>query len=93
MPLCVAKFRGTMADRGESRREKISVQKCKGILNRKKNTYSDADILAIRDFLYELANIDYGVFIHNENKEASHDQKPKGHCSEENQTTDTKHAA
>jgi len=82
-----------MADRGERRREKISLHKCKSILNRKKNTYSDADILAIRDFLYELANIDYDVFIHNENREASLNQKPKAHCSEGDQTTDTKHAA
>ena len=93
MPLLVAKFRGTMAERSEKRGEKISVKKCKDILNRKKNTYSDEDILAIRDFLYELAMIDYGVFIHNENKEASLNQKPQAHCSEENQTTDTKHAA
>ncbi|MFI5150133.1 MAG: hypothetical protein ACHQRM_10410 [Bacteroidia bacterium] len=89
----MAKFRGTMAERGERNGERISMQRCKDILNRKKNQYSDSDILAIRDFLYELAKIDYGVFMHNENKEASLNENPDSHCSEPDPTTDTKHAA
>jgi hypothetical protein len=93
MPPCVAKFRGTMAERSERKGERIPLQRCKDILNGKKNRYSDSDILAIRDFLYELAKIDYSVFIHNENKEANLAEKPGNHCSEPNPTTDTKHAA
>jgi hypothetical protein len=34
------------------------------------NQYTDEQVLAIRDFLYEVGQIDYEVFIYNERKEA-----------------------
>lgn len=38
--------------------EKISIQKCKRILNKLKISYSDEDIFQIREFLYLLAEIE-----------------------------------
>jgi hypothetical protein len=49
-------------------KEKLSLPKCKAALGKSKTKYTDAEILAIRDFLYELAEIDYSVFIHNDLK-------------------------
>ena len=57
-----------MADRGKLN-EKISIAKCKEVLSKKGKNYSEEELLAIRDFLFELAKIDYDVFIHNEQKE------------------------
>jgi hypothetical protein len=53
-------------------KEKISLKKCKEILNKKGDKYSDEQVLAIRDFLYEMAQIDYEVFVYNQRKEALH---------------------
>jgi hypothetical protein len=50
--------------------EKVSLKRCKEILNKNSNRFSDQLISEIRDFLYELAGIDYAAFIHTENKEA-----------------------
>jgi hypothetical protein len=50
--------------------EKVSLKRCKEILNKNSNKFSDQLISEIRDFLYELAGIDYAAFIHTENKEA-----------------------
>jgi hypothetical protein len=49
--------------------EKISLKKCKDILNKKGDKYSDEEIIAIRDYLYDMAQIDYEIFIYNQNKE------------------------
>lgn len=49
-------------------KEKLSLPKCKTALGKSKTNYTDAEILAIRDFLYELAEIDYSVFIYNDLK-------------------------
>lgn len=76
-----------MAERDGTKGERIPLQRCKDILNGKKNTYSDQDIMAIRDFLYEMATIDHSVFIHNENKEADLIEKPNAEDSEESQNT------
>ena len=50
-------------------REKISLSKCKSILQKGNPVYTDDKILEIRDFLYKLAEIDYAIFIYNEAKE------------------------
>jgi hypothetical protein len=63
-----------MADRGKLT-EKISIAKCKEILKR----------IAIRELLFELAKIDYDVFIFNEQKERAFKQ--------ENNNNDFKSAA
>jgi hypothetical protein len=55
-----------------SRKEKIqkliSLSKCKAILNKNGKNYSDENVIAIRDFLIELAEIDYEIFIDNDQK-------------------------
>lgn len=50
-------------------KEKLSLPKCKAALGKSKGKYTDAEILAIRDYLYELAEIDYSVFNFNDLKE------------------------
>jgi hypothetical protein len=73
-----------MADRGKLT-EKISIAKCKEILNRKGKNYSEEELIAIRELLFELAKIDYDVFIFNEQKERAFKQ--------ENNNNDFKSAA
>lgn len=73
-----------MADRGKLN-EKISIAKCKEILNKKGKNYSEEELLAIRELLFELAKIDYDVFIFNEQKERAFKQ--------ENNNNDFKSAA
>ena len=43
--------------------EKISLSKCKSILQKGGSVYTDDEILEIRDFLYKLAEMDYEVFL------------------------------
>jgi hypothetical protein len=43
--------------------EKISLSKCKSILQKDGSVYTDDEILEIRDFLYKLAEMDYEVFL------------------------------
>ena len=50
--------------------KKISLKKCGDILNRIGNKFSEEQLTAIRDYLYEMAQIDFDVFIHNQKKEA-----------------------
>lgn len=50
-------------------KEKLSLQKCRVALGNSKTKYSDAELLAIRDLLYDLAEVDYNVFIFNEQKD------------------------
>jgi len=40
----------------------LSIEKCKKILNAGEKTYTDDEILKIREFLYQLAEIDYLQF-------------------------------
>jgi hypothetical protein len=68
--------------------EKISLAKCKEFLNRNGRNYTDEQLLAIRDFLFEIAQIDYDVFIYNEQKEAAF--KSENKCANQN---DFKNAA
>jgi hypothetical protein len=58
-------------------KEKLSLQKCRAALGTSNTTYSDADILAIRDYLYELAEVDYEVFVYNEWKEQAEQSDPE----------------
>ena len=43
--------------------EKISLSKCKSILQKDGSVYTDDEILEIRNFLYRLAEMDYEVFL------------------------------
>jgi len=40
----------------------ISIEKCKKILNVNGNSYTDEQIIKIREFLYQLAEIEYSQF-------------------------------
>lgn len=50
--------------------EKISLKKCKAILQKDGSVYTDEEVSQIRDFLYMLAELDYKVFLKTQNKEA-----------------------
>ena len=56
-------------------KEKIPLNKCRTILEKNGDKYTDEQIIAIRDFLYQLAQIDYEVFVYNEEKEAKEKEK------------------
>jgi hypothetical protein len=46
-----------------SGKEKISVGKCKSILEKDGSIYSEQEIVEIREFLYLLAELDYDVYL------------------------------
>ncbi len=46
-----------------SEKEKISVGKCKSILESDGSIYSEQEIVEIRAFLYLLAELDYDVYL------------------------------
>ena len=50
--------------------EKISLKKCKAILQKDGSVYTDEEVSQIRDFLYMLAELDYKVFLNAQKKEA-----------------------
>lgn len=43
--------------------EKISLSKCKSVLESDGSKYTDEEVLQIRDFLYMLAELDYKVYL------------------------------
>ena len=43
--------------------EKISLSKCRSVLEKDGSKYSDAEVLEIRDFLYRMAALDYQVYL------------------------------
>ena len=47
----------------ENRIEKLSLSRCKSILENDGSKYSNEEILEIRDFLFKLAGLDYEVFL------------------------------
>ena len=58
-----------MTDKEKKLIDRISLKKCKEILSSQGENYSDEEIIEIRNYLFELAQIDYEVFIFNQNKE------------------------
>lgn len=50
--------------------EKISLIKCRSILQKNGLVFSDNDVLEIRDFLYRLAELDYKAFLKMKMREA-----------------------
>ncbi|MES2130802.1 MAG: hypothetical protein V4506_00550 [Bacteroidota bacterium] len=50
--------------------EKISLRKCKKILQSDGSIYTDEEVSQVRDFLYMLAKLDYDVFLKTQKKEA-----------------------
>ena len=57
--------------------EKISLSKCKTILQKDGSVYTDEDIIEIRDFLYKLAEMDYEVFLKLKKKEETFERENK----------------
>ncbi|MDI1354217.1 MAG: hypothetical protein PSX36_04840 [bacterium] len=43
--------------------EKISLSRCKSVLESDGSKYSNEEILEIREFLYKMADLDYEVFL------------------------------
>ena len=43
--------------------EKISLSKCKSVLEKDGSKYSNEEILEIREFLYKMADLDYEVYL------------------------------
>ncbi len=43
-------------------KERISITECKQLLKKNGRAYSDKEVLAIRDFLYEWAEINYRIY-------------------------------
>ena len=50
--------------------EKISLKKCKTILQKDGSVYTDEEVFQIRDFIYKMAELDYEVFQKTKQKEA-----------------------
>lgn len=49
--------------------EKISLSKCKSILESDGSKYSDEEVSQIRDYLYMLAELDYEVYLKQKKRE------------------------
>jgi hypothetical protein len=71
---------------------KISLSKCKDILKKDSALYTDAEIVELRDFLYELAMMDYEVFIKLKKRDEEF-EKIKQIKKLENENTDLDQAA
>ena len=50
--------------------EKISLKKCKPILQKDGSVYTDEEVSQIREYLYMLAELDYKVFLKTQKKES-----------------------
>ena len=50
--------------------EKISLKKCKTILQKDGSLYTDEGVSQIRDFLYKMAELDYEVYQKMKKKES-----------------------
>ncbi len=50
--------------------EKISLKKCKTILQKDGSVYTDEEVSQIRNFLYMLAELDYRLFLKTQKKES-----------------------
>ena len=57
--------------------EKISLKKCQSLLESDGSIYTEQEVIEIRDFLYMLAELDYGVYEKQKNTESEF-QKDKG---------------
>jgi hypothetical protein len=55
--------------------EKISLNKCKSVLESDGSKYSDEEVLEIREFLYKLAELDYRVFLKHKQREAEFEKE------------------
>ena len=49
--------------------EKISLKKCKAILQKDGSVYTDEEVSQIREFLYKIANLEHEVYQKTKQKE------------------------
>ncbi len=49
--------------------EKISLSRCKSVLESDGSTYTNEEVLEIREFLYMLAELDYQVYLKQKQRE------------------------
>ena len=63
--------------------EKISLSKCKSVLESDGSKYTDEEVLQIRDFLYLLAELDYKVYLKQKQRELEFENE-KQKVEEEN---------
>ena len=49
--------------------KKLSIAHCQKVLSKDGSTYSDEEVLVIRDFLYQMAWLDYNIYINRNNNE------------------------
>jgi hypothetical protein len=49
--------------------KKISIERCRKILNKGERKYSDEEIIKIRDFLYHLGHIAYDEYLNRAQRE------------------------
>ena len=50
--------------------ERISLKKCKAILQKDGSVYTDEEVAQIREFLYKMAELDYEVYQKTKQKES-----------------------
>lgn len=66
--------------------EKISLSKCKSVLESDGSKYTNEEVLEIREFLYMLAELDYQVYLKQKQRELEFEK-------EKNEEEDYKQAA
>lgn len=69
--------------------EKISLSKCKSILQKDGSVYSDQDIIDIREFLYMLAKIEHGIYLRDKIRELEFENEK----TEQQENSELKNAA
>jgi len=67
----------------EKQIQKFSLSKCKSVLNKNGSLYTDEQIIAIRDFFYQLAEWEYETFLKIQMHEAKFDIGKQNPLNEE----------
>jgi len=64
--------------------EKLSLERCKKVLNQDGLNYTDEEVKKIREFIYILAEIDYRLFKRKQEEKSNQIQKEKNIKTENN---------
>lgn len=64
--------------------EKISLSRCRKVLESDGSKYTDEEVLMIRDFLYRLAEMEYEVFLKKKEREIELEKRMAENEEEEN---------
>ena len=62
--------------------EKISLSKCKSVLESDGSKYTDEEVLQIRDYLYMLAEIEHEVYMRKRNREKEFEKEQQEECKQ-----------